>query len=442
MAGISLPGFQMNNQNYLPDVKAQYEQLPYPPVDPLDEHRRLQRTWLEDLPMINHYCFGGRQRFDGGFRVLVAGGGTGDATIFLAEQLRATNAEIVHLDLSMASIGLAQQRAAIRRLTNIRWVHDSLLNIPQLDLGRFDYINCSGVLHHLADPDAGLRALKSVLLPHGAIALMVYGAIGRTGVYYMQQLLRLANAGCSEGEKIGQAKEVLGALPKGNWYGRAGDLYGDNDTDAGIYDSLLHTQDRAYTVEELHGWLGDGHGFTIELSDVNRGRFPYLPELTLGLEARQLHARLPAMSERARHAMSELLMGDITRHTMYLTPGAQAKAPYGQPDFIPFYFHEPLDPKMLAKMFEPKNGALTMLAHPHLGLKAAVDAGRYAGQVLGLIDGMRSFGEIFALVRAGVAKAAGRGPVPDDAALFADFAPVYALLNAIERLLLRHVSCR
>lgn len=439
MTGTTRPGSQMNNENYLPDVKAQYERLPYPPVDPRDEHRRLQRTWLEDLPMINHYCFGGRQTFASGFRVLVAGGGTGDATIFLAEQLRGTNAEIVHLDLSMASIALAQQRAHIRRLANIRWVHDSILNIPELGLGRFDYINCCGVLHHLADPDAGLRALKSALAPDGAIALMVYGAIGRTGVYHMQQLLRLSNAGCSEQDKIAQAREVLQALPQGNWYRRAGELYGDNDTDAGIYDSLLHTQDRAYTVEEIHAWLGDGHGFTIELSDVNRGRFPYLPELTLGLEARQLRARLPAMSERARHAMSELLIGDITRHTMYLTPGAAARAPYGQADFIPFYFHEPLDPKALAQMFAPKNGAPTMLAHPHLRLTAAVDAGLYAGRVLGLVDGKRSFGQIFDLVRAGLA---GGGPLPDNAALFADFAPVYGLLNAIERLLLRHVSCR
>jgi len=429
----------MKNQNYLSDVKAQYEHLPYPPVNPQEEYRRLQRTWLEDLPMMNHYCYGGRQDFTKGFRILVAGGGTGDATIFLAEQLRATNAEIVHLDLSAASIALAQQRAAIRKLGNIRWVQDSLLNLPELGLGRFDYINCSGVLHHLADPDAGLRALKSVLAPGGALGLMLYGAVGRVGVYHMQQLLRLGNAGCSEGQKIAQAKEVLAALPAGNWYRRAGELYGDNDTDAGIFDSLLHSQDRAYTVEELHAWLGDGHGFHLELSDVNRGRFPYLPEYTLAIEARQLRERLPAMSERARHAMSELLMGDITRHTFYLTAGPQARAPYGQADTIPFFFHEPLDPKALETMFAPKNGKLTVLGHPHLGLRAAVDAGEYAGAILGLIDGKRSFGEIFDLVRARTR--AGQA-APDDAALFAGFQPTYDLLNAIERMLLRHVSCR
>jgi ubiquinone/menaquinone biosynthesis C-methylase UbiE len=89
-------------------------------------------TWLEDLPMINHYCFAGKQSFQNGFRALVAGGGTGDATIFLAEQLRHTDAQVVHLDMSTASIALAKERAQIRGLTNITWVHDSLLNLPAL----------------------------------------------------------------------------------------------------------------------------------------------------------------------------------------------------------------------------------------------------------------------------------------------------------------------
>jgi SAM-dependent methyltransferase len=424
----------MKNQNYLPDVKAQYEHLPYPPCDPRDEYKRLQRTWLEDLPMMNHYCYQGRETFGKGFRVLVAGGGTGDATIFLAEQLRGTDAQIVHLDLSSASIAIAKERAAIRKLANIRWVQESILNLPSLDLGRFDYINCSGVLHHLADPDAGLVALKSVLKPDGAIALMLYGAIGRTGVYHMQELLRLSNQGSTEGEKIAQAREVLGALPPGNWYRRAGELYGDNDTDAGIYDSLLHTQDRAYTVGQLFEWLADGHGFHIALSDIGRGRFPYLPEYTLGLEASRVRAQLPRMSERARAAMSELLMGDITRHLMYLTRRPQAQAPYGDAEYVPFYFHEPLDPRSLEQMFAPKNGGLTLLHHPHLGMKAAVDAGRYSGKVLRHIDGKRTFAQIFDLVRADV------GAAQDNATLFADFKPVYDLLNAIERILLRHAS--
>ena len=69
-------------------VRRQYEALPYPARNPADEQKRLVQTWLDDLPMVNHYGFAGRQSFGPGFRVLVAGGGTGDATIYLAEQLK------------------------------------------------------------------------------------------------------------------------------------------------------------------------------------------------------------------------------------------------------------------------------------------------------------------------------------------------------------------
>jgi 2-polyprenyl-3-methyl-5-hydroxy-6-metoxy-1,4-benzoquinol methylase len=428
---------QPSTPNYLAAVKDQYERLPYPPCDPQDEHRRLMRTWLDSLPMINHYCFGGRADFDGGFRVLVAGGGTGDSTIYLAEQLKNTGAEIVHLDLSGASIAIAQQRAAIRRLSNIRWVQQSLLDLPTLGLGQFDYINCSGVLHHLADPDAGLRALLAVLKPHGGMGLMVYGQIGRMAIYQMQELLRLANGGVDEESKLAHAKEVLAGLPEWNWYRRAGEDYGDDRSDAAIYDSLLHSQDRAYTVPQLYEWLMDRHGLQLALTDVNRGLSPYLPECTLAADAVRLRAHLPQMGERERYAMSELLVGDLTRHTLFVTRGAGAAAPYGDADFIPYFVHDAFTGATLAELFAPKDGAPTTLFHQALGVTIEARHGALTSRIFRHIDGRRSFGEIFDLVRAepGAAKA-------DNAACFADFAEPYTALRAIERILLRHVSLR
>lgn len=430
----------MNTPNYLPEVKAQYERLPYPPCDPQDEHKRLMSTWLDSLPMMNHYCFQGKERFKNGFRVLVAGAGTGDTTIYLSDQLKDTNAEIVHLDLSGASIAIAKERAAIRKLTNIRWVQQSILDLPQLELGKFDYINCIGVLHHLADPDAGMRALLSVLKPQGAIGLMVYGQIGRTGVYLMQNLLQLANQGCNEDDKLLHAKEVLAALPPLNWYKLGGEDYGDDQTDAAIYDSLLHSQDRAYTVPQLYEWLADGHGLTIALSDINRGRFPYLPEMTLSRDAHKLRSHLKEMSERDRYALSELLIGDLTRHIMYLTPSADAKAPYGDAEYIPFFAHDPFSGKALGELFAPKNnGELTVLHHQVLGATLVADSCQYSGKIFAHVDGLRTFQEIFDLVRV---EPECREAPPDNARLFADFRQSFDALNTIERILLRHVSCR
>ena len=434
--------------NYLPEVRNQYEALPYPPCDPQDDRKRLVLTWLEDLPMINHYCFAGKQSFRNGFRALVAGGGTGDATIFLAEQLRHTDAQVVHLDMSEASIALARERAQIRGLGNITWVHDSLLNLPALaaQLGKFDYINCSGVLHHLADPDLGFKALQSVLKEDGAIGLMVYATTGRIGVYQMQALMRMVNGGETDAQrKIANTRDILASLPPGNWFKRSEELHHDHKAgDAGIYDLLLHSQDRSYSVGELFDWLGDGtadgkkgHGLHLAFSDVQRGRSPYLPHMVLGSKPPAMAAALRKLPVRQQYEMAELMGGNIITHSLYLTRNAACTAPYGDPDYVPFFYHEPLTGDIAAQVFGNSRGQPFMLRHQHSGVSVMVNPGKYGAKILALIDGRRSFGEIFEQFRAAWQ---GKAAAPDNATLFADFAESYETLNALERLLLRLVS--
>jgi SAM-dependent methyltransferase len=453
---LQVPILMQQPTNFLPAVRSQYEALPYPPCNPEDDRTRLVQTWLEDLPMINHYCFAGKQSFKNNFRALVAGGGTGDATIFLAEQLRATNAQIVHLDMSQASIAIAQQRANIRGLANITWVHDSLLNLPALGLGEFDYINCSGVLHHLADPDAGFNALRSVLKPAGndngnsagAVGLMVYAATGRTAVYQMQALMRLVNHGSAEGgdvnKEIAHTKDILASLPPSNWFVRSQDLHHDqNMGDAGIYDLLLHSQDRAYTVGELFDWLGHntgngplgGHRMHLSFSDVQRGRAPYLPHMVLGSKPPAIAAQLRKLPLRQQYEMAELMVGNIITHSLYATRSADCTAPYGDAQYIPFFYHEPLTGADAARVFDTNHGKPFMLHHQHSGVSVMVNPGRYGAKILALIDGKKSFADLFSSFRADWK---GQAAAPDDATLFADFADTYNTLNALERLLLRH----
>ena len=440
--------------NYLPEVRNQYEALPYPAVNPEDEHKRLARTWLEDLPMVNHYCFAGKQSFKNGFRALVAGGGTGDATIYLAEQLRHTDAHIVHLDLSAASIAIARERARIRALDNISWVHDSLLNLPALALGKFDYIGCSGVLHHLADPDAGLQALRGVLRQGGAIGLMVYGTTGRTGVYQMQALMRLVNGPLRDTpqdtpqdthqdmlRKIANTRDLLASLPASNWFKRGEDLHSDHKAgDAGIYDLLLHAQDRSYSVGELFDWLEGspdkpGHGMHLEFTDVQRGRSPYLPHFVLGRNPPAMASTLRQLPRRRQYEIAELLGGSLITHSLYATPGASSTAPYGDAAYVPFWFHEPLTGDIMARVFSANRGQPFVMQHEHSATWVAVNPGKYAPQILRLIDGKRSFGEIFDQFRTDWH---GQAAAPDNGVLFADFAESYEVLNALDRLLLKH----
>jgi len=422
----------------LPQVRAHYEALPYPPRDPADEGQRLLTTWLDSLAMINHYCFAGEQGFRNGFRALVAGAGTGDTTIYLAEQLRASNAEIVHLDLSAASTAIARRRAAIRQLDNIVWRQESLLDLPRLGLGKFDYINCSGVLHHLADPDAGLRALLTALAPDGALGMMVYATYGRTGVYQMQELLRRINAGSESMERrLDNARQVLATLPPTNWFARAESLIADHRRgDAGIYDLLLHAQDRSYTVEQLYAWLHDGHHLHIEFSDVGRGRSPYLPELVLAPQRPPFLTAVAQLPLRQQYAIAELLGGTLITHSFFLTRRPRV-APYGNASCIPFFCHEPISGPELSAIIHRNTARPFVMRHSHTGITTPLETGRFGKFILKYIDGRRSFEQIFALVRS---EEKFRKSPPGNAALFEDFAALYGFLNAIERLLL--TRCR
>ena len=70
----------------------------------------------------------------------------------MGEQLNSTNSETMYFDFSKTSMSIAQIRAKSRRLSNIVWVIDWIENLPRLGLGRFDFVGCTGVLHHLKSP--------------------------------------------------------------------------------------------------------------------------------------------------------------------------------------------------------------------------------------------------------------------------------------------------
>ena len=115
---------------------------------------------------------------------------------------------------------------------------------------QFDVILCTGVLHHLADPAAGLAALRGVLAPDGVMVLMLYGQTVRTGVYMLQDAFRRIGIEQST-EGVAEVRRILGELPARHYaqdYVRAAAELKD---DAAVVDTFLHPQDRAYTVPQL-----------------------------------------------------------------------------------------------------------------------------------------------------------------------------------------------
>lgn len=108
--------------------------------------------------------------------ILVAGCGTGREPAKAA--MRFPGATIVALDISSASLFEAQERCAALGLSNLRFLQGDLRAAGGLGQ-EFDAIFCSGVLHHLADPETGWAALAGVLKPGGVMRVMVYSKTAR-----------------------------------------------------------------------------------------------------------------------------------------------------------------------------------------------------------------------------------------------------------------------
>ena len=425
-------------------VAAQYEALPYPPRNPADEDARLIGTWLDDLDLLNHHCFRGKRRFDSSFRVLVVGGGTGDGTIFIAQQLRERGivaARVVHLDLSAAAIEIAKARALRRGLQDIEFIQGNLLDLPSMNLGEFDFINCVGVLHHLPEPELGLSALLPSLAHDGAMALLLYGEIGRIGIYHAQDILRRLPSAASRAEQIDQAKRVLAKLPRTNWLARSAELHPDlhAGSDAALYDLLLHSQDRAYDVAEIYRWFSDNQRLHVYFSDVHRGRLPYLPSTWLH-DFPELSA-INAQSRREQESLAELIGGDLVIHAFFATRSADTEAPYGDIEYTPFFLREayPASGSSLAEVIDGHHGKPFLLTHSQSGLRREMHPTPAVREIFLGIDGRRTWREIFDIVRKQQAFAPRAVACADDIdrSLFAAFLPWYEALNAIERLLLR-----
>jgi SAM-dependent methyltransferase len=342
---------------YLPEVKQQYEQYPYPPRNPADEARRLLHAASGNLLVINHHCFAGKRDFRSGFRALVAGGGTGDTVIYLAEQLRNCDAEIVYLDMSSASREIAEARARVRKLDNIRWITGSIMKLPELGLGEFDYIECCGVLHHLESTEAGLQALNSVLREDGAIFLMLYARYGRQSVYDMQALLQTyIPAGLSMPERVRMARRLIAALPPSNSFIRNLDTWKHEisptgNGDIGLYDLLLHSKDRCFDVPELYA-LAQGCGLQLLGFPVRQHDYDPLNHIS----DPELRAQLSQMDPPRRHAIAEQLLCNIDKHEFFLARTARRAASLDDESLSLRSFRTLLDnaPKLAASMVPGK----------------------------------------------------------------------------------------
>ena len=408
-------------------VRAHYEALPYPARDPADERKRLIAGSPSHIDEINHYVFAGRLSFTAPFRALFAGGGTGDGAIMLAQQLAERNPQgrVIYLDESRAAREVAEARARVRGLSNIDFHTGSLLEVGDMSLEMFDYIDCCGVLHHLADPSAGLKALAGVLADGGGMGLMVYGALGRTGVYPMQAALAALTGGAPPDEALALARFVLAELPETNWLRRNPHLAGVDGDDAALYDLLLHSRDRAYCVPEI-AELSTGAGLAIT-GFVEPARYDPATYLTDG----DLRARAAGLDWLDACALAENLAGSIKAHVFYVVKGRGRAEALARPGRDAAQVLRDASPHDLARAVSGRGTLTGELG----GLTLRFPLPANAAAIVARCDGATRLGAIH---RALAAEASGRGP--SWATFRAEFDILYAALGGLNLMLLREPS--
>jgi SAM-dependent methyltransferase len=369
-------------------LAAQYEAFPYPQRDPREEARRLIVGSPSHLREIDHWIFGSRRPASTPLRALVAGGGTGDGTIMLAQQMAWAGrpGSVTWLDRSGTARQIAEARAAARNLDNIRFEEGSLLELEGSGLGPFDYIDCCGVLHHLPDPLAGLRSLASVLAPDGGMGLMVYAPHGRTGVYMLQDALRLlAPADEAPAARVDAARRLWRQVPETAWLKRNPWLTDHiSGGDAGLYDLLLNSRDAAFTVPALDALVrAAGLRIACWVEPVRYDPDVYLPDP-------KLRARTAGLDAVQRAALAEAITGNMGIHIVYCVraDASVPEPPWTAPQAVPVL--REMDGPTLAKGL-PKDGTLPCTFD---GLRVSLPLPRLANAILQRVDGRRCFGAI------------------------------------------------
>jgi SAM-dependent methyltransferase len=240
-----------------PVVSAFYDRFPYP-GDPLQDGPPPGYNWRWCVDAAYAACTGAlppARPASEPLRILDAGCGTGVSTDYLAHLN--PGAEILAVDISAGTLEVARER--LRRSGGHEQAQVRIENRSLLELegeGPFDYINSVGVLHHLREPEAGLRALAQLLKPGALLHLFLYADGGRWEIHRTQRALTVLGVGTGEqGLRLG--RQLFTELPEHNRLRRHHEQRWAIDcaADANFADMYLHPQETSYNLERLMAFV-------------------------------------------------------------------------------------------------------------------------------------------------------------------------------------------
>jgi tetratricopeptide (TPR) repeat protein/SAM-dependent methyltransferase len=228
-------------------VRDQYEASPYPRWLSVDLHEsKPYPTPLRDA--FAHFTppdFG-----TSAIQTLVAGCGTGKHAILSATRFRGSR--VTAVDLSRSSLAYALRKTRELGINTIEFYCGDILKLHELR-STFHIIESVGVLHHLRDPEAGLRSLRTLLAPDGLMNLGFYSTLARHAVYAARDHFH-ADGGWSDLDAIRRARSDILGLPDDHPIRRVVNMQ-DFFSLSDCRDLLFHTQERSYRIAEIKALL-------------------------------------------------------------------------------------------------------------------------------------------------------------------------------------------
>lgn len=368
------------------EVRHFYDRYPYPP--PVDNLEKYQERWHDpQRKRADFHLFWPDRVFREDQSILVAGCGTSQAA---KHALRWPAAQVIGIDCSATSVRYTEELKKKHNLKNLEVQPCAIERASDLGLS-FDQIVCTGVLHHLADPDAALIALRRVLKLDGAMHLMVYAPYGRAGVYMIQEFCRRIGIHPSDGE-IRDLMRALGALPAGHPLQSLLTQAPELQDELTLADALLHPKDRAYSVPQLLE--------LIEGAALRFGRWirqaPYSAQCGVMSRIPQA-ARIMRLPLEEQYAVAELFRGTMIRHSavVYRNDCAGPSQPInlagdGWLDYVPIRMPDTI---CIEDGLEPGTAAVLInRTHTYRDLFLAV--GQIEKRFFDTIDGQHKIGDI------------------------------------------------
>jgi SAM-dependent methyltransferase len=234
----------MTNDPRADVVTRQYERWTYPePIQDLDAWLTSNWEWFD--PSHAHRILWPDREYTPDLDVLIAGCGTNQAAVFAATN---RNANVVAIDISQPSLNHQQYLKDRHGLWNLELHLLPIEELPTLGLD-FDLIVSTGVLHHMADPLVGMKALAGCLRRDGAIGVMLYAKYGRLGVELLESVFRDLELR-QDDASVRIVKETISELPPEHPVQSYMKTAPDLQSDAGLVDTFLHGRERSYTVDD------------------------------------------------------------------------------------------------------------------------------------------------------------------------------------------------